>query len=1265
MAFVAAFLAIKEFFVAYAFAIAVVTTTISIVRQQQLSRRMRAAQDAAKGTTIPIEGEVAAIPVVYGRALVGGIRVYHKTANNYFHAEPTGSLGDPNNGYIKQFLGGKPKIITAAVPNQQIPVMVVLNSDDGPVQATDPQTGLPLYTTGTIPAVEVQTGTSLTEDREGSKNEFLFMQQVISLGAIQDVADILIEPNRFYNNPDFRVGLRANIFLKGGILDKTIARNFSERSNAFFTNMSYASMCFKINRNEPAQYQGVPQVQFLVKGRSLKDIELFNGVYIVSTSEFFSNNPARVLLDYLTSPLYGLALSTDQIDLESFYKVKQICDTVVATNVVAYGNIWIPASSELYLQPVEEKNNWHPFLNENAVWEYRAGPSGDANKELVDSIDKTFYIYLETGVYTFYITADDNFILTVNDVLIGQQSSGNPYTSLFNYNVTVSTGLQKIRIQANNSGGGPAGIALTVDDNSLEKVNRFNLKNPLYATIRPTLPLFECNVVISPESSIRDNIETILETMNGAELVWSDGKYKLICYYPANEAAIFQGLSAEEIAQRQITDDLLIRDSFSMKWPNASEKLNYCTVKFANEALNFKDDSVSWPSKTPANPANVVYSTMLAEDNGVRLEADFYEKGIVDFHHALAKAEERVRKSRSTVIYEFKVPFKGFIYEPGDILRLQSTLFDVGISQNEYIQVQEVNVEGDFTIAVKAARFDINTLAWNVADDVYSPRLPSTGNKVFQKPFNIAVSGTSITWEDASNSRAIGYKVYYWDGGSAFIADRLIDKTAYKYFTAYLTQTPIYFIKLTEITKVFYGPIANQIAYGLYTRGSNIDLVAIINSYLSNATINGDFVNNTNTQFLTNLYRRVLNREPDLDGLNWWVTNIGSISRAQIFLNFIDNAYELGLYFTEFGSVNSKEATAPNLEGILAFVVKGFDSNGNETAFSDLTQLYEVDGRFSNANYVVIEGQNVITQSNTNVKNIVELTANLFRSGIIDNTNATYKWYIAPFAVADQLDANHPLVVSNDISFKTLSGAAATVPLDSFSNAKTIVIKETAVTDLEVFKVEVETETNTIYSAYVTVYDTSDPYELTLISTAGDKFQNSTGSTFVYPIVFDGSAVITDTTNWTFDYEFYDQTGAKGAFVDSSFAVRNIFSNSSTTFTVDAPLTLPVNAVVKVISIAGVIRYYEVAAVINNTTITIDISPETQTFASNIAPGNDAFANGSLFVCQGTTTTGVVTKTGGTLADTPNGTHFTNSRITVTGDDIDGKGTITCKAMRP
>jgi hypothetical protein len=112
------------------------------------------------------------------------------------------------------------------------------------------------------------------------------------------------------------------------------------------------------------------------------------------------------------------------------------------------------------------------------------------------------------------------------------------------------------------------------------------------------LPRYECNIVIDTEKPIRDNVEAILSCIGDARLVWVNGKYKLNYQYPATNEDLNLALVITD-------DDLILNQNFEISFPDASSKLNHCTVKFHNESENFKEDTASWPPKLGPNPQEV------------------------------------------------------------------------------------------------------------------------------------------------------------------------------------------------------------------------------------------------------------------------------------------------------------------------------------------------------------------------------------------------------------------------------------------------------------------------------------------------------------------------------------------------------------------------------------------------------------------------------------------------------------------------------------
>jgi hypothetical protein len=485
--------------------IAITIASIAYQASEARKAKKRAAEaaDARKGVEIPVEGQSVSLPVAYGRNLIGGAQVYHNTRSSYSHAGPASNS-------------------------------VVFQSN-------------------------------MSSNRSGEKNEYLYVQQALCYGPINNVIDWKLDDQNS-DTEELKYGQRLHVYKTGGTADPMMTANFSERSTALFTNTSYASMVFRLNRDEQ-QYGGVPAVSFFIEGKLVRPVILSGSTYSLG-SYIYSNNPALCLLDYLLDTTYGRGLSTSEIDLASFYKGAAVCASIVQSAVKVEGRIWSKRG-------ITQRN----------------------------------------------------------------------------------------------------------------------------------LPLYECNLVIDTEKPIRENIITLLSAMGDADLVWSSGRYKLQLQYPA-------GVGLIEVAG-EIGNDDIVRSDLGIKYPSASERMNFCTIKFADEAQDFADNTASWPPK-----GSTVFNTLRSQDNNIPLENSFNEEGITDYYHALAKAEELVRVSRSSVVYTFTTKLSTTFYEPGDILFVNSSIANI---VNEYLKIIEIKVTGEGTAEITAVKFDPNQLAWNAKDDQIVP----------------------------------------------------------------------------------------------------------------------------------------------------------------------------------------------------------------------------------------------------------------------------------------------------------------------------------------------------------------------------------------------------------------------------------------------------------------------------------------------------------------------------------------------------------------
>lgn len=330
----------------------------------------------------------------------------------------------------------------------------------------------------------------------------------------------------------------------------------------------------------------------------------------------------------------------------------------------------------------------------------------------------------------------------------------------------------------------------------------------------------------------------------------------------------------------------------------------------------------------------------------------------------------------------------------------------------------------------------------------------------------------------------------------------------------------------------------------------------------------------------------------------------------------------------------------------------------------------------TNAVYILPRGVTSIEESNTATKNVAVVCFDVVRAAGVDTSGITYQFFEANGAtqIVNTMTTKYGLKTTAPASQPT--GAASDIGVNlpasgAWSTYNTLVISEAAVTDISVIRAVAKDSDGTTYQCYVTIYDVSDPYDCKLISTAGEKLQNGVGSTQIYPMIYNGSAQVSvaDTAAWSFDWYFYDGAapGNRAGFVDTTRTAvaggRTITANTAGPGAVitysGAAITFAAGDMVKIVTAAGVAKYYEVASGTTTSNLTLRTAT-VSTFLNTPWPAasilaND-FVNGKLYVCAGTgASAGKRTTTGSGAAN----------YITVTGDEIDGKGTIICEATRP
>ena len=315
----------------------------------------------------------------------------------------------------------------------------------------------------------------------------------------------------------------------------------------------------------------------------------------------------------------------------------------------------------------------------------------------------------------------------------------------------------------------------------------------------------------------------------------------------------------------------------------------------------------------------------------------------------------------------------------------------------------------------------------------------------------------------------------------------------------------------------------------------------------------------------------------------------------------------------------------------------------------------------TNAVYIVTRGSNSIEQATGGTKNCIALSADLMRAAGVDTSGVTYQWFKGAAQIVNSAPYNTQFGLKTVASPTIPSGNTPDIGVglpaaSAWAASNTLVIHESGVDDMAVFRVIAKDTDGIQYQAYFTVYDVSDPYEVRVLSTAGDKFQNGVGSTNLTPEVYYGPSKITDLTGWTFDWILRDRNGNLAGFIDTTRTAiadgRNITANTTTTFTYDgAAITFAAGDLIKRVRPDGIASFYEIASGSANvaTIKTTGFTIAGIDFTAYPQPTASQFLNGKLFVC---TAAGKRSTSGATA-------------ITVTGQEIDAKGMIQVSANRP
>ena len=190
---------------------------------------------------------------------------------------------------------------------------------------------------GTKPVI----GTPVFRELTGSDLEYLWVVYSIAEGTVDSLLSTQFydgDIGKDYSDSEYNGSVSAPVFYDGSqtTADATLIAASPKWTSAHVGNgVVYAII--KYNK-KLFEWQGEPQPVFKIKGKELYDPR--------DGSTAYSNNPALIMYDYMTSTSYGKALSSSDIDIDSIKDGADYCETQQTDHDAGLGGT--PATINLF-----------------------------------------------------------------------------------------------------------------------------------------------------------------------------------------------------------------------------------------------------------------------------------------------------------------------------------------------------------------------------------------------------------------------------------------------------------------------------------------------------------------------------------------------------------------------------------------------------------------------------------------------------------------------------------------------------------------------------------------------------------------------------------------------------------------------------------------------------------------------------------------------------------------------------------------------------
>jgi len=479
--------------------------------------------------------------------------------------------------------------------------------------------------------------------------------------------------------------------------------------------------------------QGLIQVGDTVNiaGESAERIEIipggtYNGIGAGDLRP--STNFALITLDYVKSERYGLNISLNELNLDSFLLAAEECDTG-SDVTIAFNPVVSLTAGDTYEYIVNGHLKWRGTVKEsvtnkaiaeftNVIGKLTNRFNTHALREVGDLVyDSALYKVSTAGAQA---TVSSNAALASNITLtkVGTSSTITINTSLFNPVTEYSF--------------------YDSDDLPYWKYLGWPEQRQRYVTRH------QGNLTIDTAAPVLDNLKGILQHFN-AMMYTSGGKINLKVKAarnpngPENDSNFNDSNADVDVKVRYITDEDII-GKISIKDEGLNKSHNTISASIADPALDFNDRSITF-----------LDSVAKLEDRGVTKSANFALPGVTNYYNARMAATQALRTSRVSRVISFIMRPAGIAILPGELIRVKYPRFGWDVGSEVLFRVSSVSIAKDCLVSITAEEHDdsLFLISKNIKSPFFVDEIVTQEARTPGIPGNVDVD----TISDASHNR--------------------------------------------------------------------------------------------------------------------------------------------------------------------------------------------------------------------------------------------------------------------------------------------------------------------------------------------------------------------------------------------------------------------------------------------------------------------------------------------------------------------------------